>query len=283
MLTNSRTSSFRRLRHLRPLRRKIVGVSACETTAITAHPHVSTLIVRAGYRRIAGGKREIQEAGAFLIVIGAISAFAPLIAPVVCIAAILGFFAHLKRRATRRANEFSYDYPSLLMATASGVKAGMTPLTALRRAALLLPEQCVAKEELQRLFASIEKGESLSKAVGEFGKSVEIPELPLFRSAFMLAAECGGRFSPTLERLALVVRDRTSLVQSARVSTASMRMTANFLLSVAPAITLITAARTPDYFTTLLSHPVAFSCAALGGTLILGGYITLLKMSAFQP
>lgn len=191
--------------------------------------------------------------------------------------------SYLKTRAKTRAQDFLSDYPTVLLATASSIKVGLTPANALERATRLLPSSSLVRREVERLIAELRRGDTRNEAVKHFGVDIDLPDLDLFRAAFLLVLENGGRFAPTLERLAAVSKDRAVLIGSARVSTATMRMTANFLLCAAPCIVSLIAARTPDFWDLFLHHPIANKVASAGIVIILGSYALLRRMSDFRP
>ena len=184
---------------------------------------------------------------------------------------------------SREAALFLADYPTTLMAMASSMKAGLTPLMALERAVKLLDADNELRREVQRMTGALRRGVPRETAVNHFAERITAPELELFRSAFLLVLANGGRFTPTLERLALVSRERCSLIQSAGVSTQSMRMTANILLVVAPLLVAIVSLGSADYWQILSEHPAAKMLAAGGAAMIAAGYLALRGMSNFKP
>lgn len=186
-------------------------------------------------------------------------------------------------RAQKRAAAFAGDYPTVLLATASSIKIGLTPFLALERSIRLLPKESLMRLEVEKLLALLRQGESKEFALGRFAADITLPDLPLFRSAFLLVMENGGKFAPTLHRLATVSKDRAVLISSARVSTATMRMTANILLFIAPVLVMILAARMDNYWTLFREHPVANAVASTGIVIISMSYLMLRRMSAFKP
>ncbi len=189
----------------------------------------------------------------------------------------------LEARVTARAGKFSRDYPSVLLAAASSIKAGMTATAALERAVVLLPGDSLVRREVEQLLAALHRGERKESALQRFGRSIRQADLELFREAFALALENGGRFAPTLERLARVCRDREVLIRSAEVCTATMRMTANVLLAVSPLIVLMISVRTNGYWELFFQHPTANFIASLGIAVIICSYALLRRMSSFKP
>lgn len=190
---------------------------------------------------------------------------------------------YLFSKVDKRAMEFSKDYPSVLLATATSIKAGMTPLVALERAIKLLPSSSFCKEETIKLMKALDSGVDKKKAISQYGVSVDLPEISLFRTAFLLVMEHGGPFIPTLERLAEVTRERMNLISSSKVSTASMKMTANVLLSIIPIVLVFLSVGNKDYWNIISENPLANSVATFGVILIILGYIILRRMSVFKP
>lgn len=189
----------------------------------------------------------------------------------------------LERRITERAAEFAADYPSVILATAASMKAGMNVYAALERSVQLLPTKSLVRQEVESLLAKLREGVRPEVAIESFGDTIRQPELSLFRTGFLLVIEHGGRFAPTLERLAKVTRERSLLIQAAGVSTTTMRMTANALLVIAPLIVLMIAVRTQNFWDIILHNPLANLLAASGVVVIGSSYAVLYKMSSFKP
>lgn len=189
----------------------------------------------------------------------------------------------VSNKINKRALLFAEDFPSVLLATSASIRAGMTPLSALERAVELLPQSSLCKQETLKLMKSLEEAESKESALTHYAETIKLPEVELFRKAFLLVLENGGRFSPTLHRLARVTRDRTTLVSAAQVSTASMRMTGTVLLCVVPIILGILSGSHKDYFQIMLTNQMANNIATGGIVVITLGQIILRRMSAFKP
>lgn len=201
------------------------------------------------------------------------------LSPLVALVAGFAPVLWLDRRATTRAFNFSSSFPSVLLAAASSMKAGFTPVHALQRGSQLLCKSDPVRLEIDRMLLALQSGISRDHAVREFANTIRQPDLDLFRAAFLLTLEHGGRFSSTLQRLAAVTTDRLNLMQAARVSTTNMRMTANVLLLLSPLIVAAVALRTDDFLKVITTHPTANTLAGIGLLLILGGYGTLRRMS----
>lgn len=207
----------------------------------------------------------------------------PYFIPIFFLCGITLPFAWVDGRARSRAEVFAEDYPTVLLATASSIKAGMTPYLALERSVRLLPANSLVRTEVERLISALRRGITKELAVKEFAADIRQSDLDLFRSAFLLVLENGGRFAPTLERLAMVSKDRSTLISSARVTTTTMRMTANVLVAVAPFLLFVVAGRTPDFWNLFLNHPMANTVASAGIVIITVSYAVLHRMSNFKP
>lgn len=188
-----------------------------------------------------------------------------------------------RRRVIAEQKEFISEYPAVLLATASNLKAGLSVYSALERAIQLLDEDSRIKVEIRSLLEKVSRGVPKEVAVSEFAEGIDLPELRLFKRAFILVLVHGGKFSRTLERLSEVCRDRDSLVKSANVSTASMRMTANVLLAIAPLLMLILSFRTKGFWTILFENSIASGLGVVGASIIIGAFFILRKLSDFKP
>lgn len=192
-------------------------------------------------------------------------------------------YAYISKKSDEQALDFLEDYPSVLMATASSVRAGLTPTEALARACKLLPERSLCRKETTKLLKKLHSGVSKRQALAEYGADIRLPILDLFRAAFLMVLESGGRFAPSLVRLAELASDTSILMKEARVATTSMRMTGTILLLVIPVILVILSVRNDDYWTTFFSHPVAHTSASVGLFVITLGTVILRMMSNFKP
>ncbi len=188
-----------------------------------------------------------------------------------------------KREAIKRANMFAEEYPSVLLAMASNMKAGLTVYASLERSIMLLSENSIVRKEVKLFLENVSRGVSTERAVANFGKNIDLKELELFRRAFSLVVVHGGRFSRTLERLAQVCRDRENLIKSSKVSTASMRMTSNVLLVVAPGLIFVLSLRNKDFWNTFFNNSTAFTLGVIGLLTIVVSVASLRKMSDFKP
>lgn len=193
------------------------------------------------------------------------------------------FLGHTISRIKKRDRMFAQDFPSVLMATASSVKVGLTPFDALSRSVRLLPVKSLVRSEVELLMNSLSQGVDFDTAVNSFGLKFSLPELALFRRNLLLVLRHGGRFAPSLERLARVTRDRLALISQAQVSTTTMRMTAVILLAMAPVFLFILSFRDETFWIVMTQDSRAYTMGSIGGSVILLSIIALRRMSDFKP
>ncbi|HMO18329.1 MAG TPA: type II secretion system F family protein [Oligoflexia bacterium] len=281
--TRGRRSGIERLRTLRDKYSSEVVVKEDLLTEDHFYvPYFSLLAERAGYG--SGGLRILFSC--FILSLLGIG-LSYLIHPALIIVILpLCFYLpiYFAEKASRmRSQLFSEEYPTLLLATASNMKAGLTVYAALDRAVWLLPPDSEVKAEVGRFLEQVGRGVPKEIAVRDFARTIVLPELELFRRAFELVLSHGGKFSRTLERLAEVCRERESLIKSSRVSTASMRMTANVLLGATPIIIGMLSLRNKDYWEILFTNRNASMLGVVGVVIIVSSYLVLRRMSDFKP
>ena len=241
---------------------------------------LNRLLFYAGIRLASGHFFALVGVGSALT-FGVLQLFLPLSLSLGIAGLVLYFpLVLLQRRVTRRALSFMSDFPTVVLAMATNLKAGLEPYAALRRAVQFFPDNTIVRQEVDSFFARIERGVQRDEALAEFAIRIQLPELCLFRQGLSLVLENGGRFAATLERIARVSRDRAELLQRAQVSTATMRMTAYTLLFVAPVVLSIVAHRTNNFWQIIAHHPVAHTLAMTGVFLIVGSFLVLRRLSA---
>lgn len=188
-----------------------------------------------------------------------------------------------RRRMQRDEDRFSADFPTALFATASALRAGLSLHDSLYRAVALLPADSGVRLEIEQLLARLRTAMPRDAAISAFGARAGICEAEPFKIAVAIALEHGGRFGDTLQRLACVSSDRRALVEAAKVSTASMRMTAHVLLSLTPVLLALQYARSSSGLNAVLDNPVSLAMAVTGSVMIAGGYLGLCHLGNFRP
>ncbi|MCC6952520.1 MAG: type II secretion system F family protein [Deltaproteobacteria bacterium] len=191
------------------------------------------------------------------------------------------FALHRRHRAATAT--FLEDLPAVLLATAASMRVGLAAYPALSRSAHALPSHSPVREEIEQLLSHLSSGVRPERALALFGARFSSPDLPLFRSALALVAEHGGPLAPTLHRLAVITRDRMTLIRQARSITALTRMTSSIIVMLCPVLLCSLSFRSDDFWATAVTEPVARACTISGLVVIAIGHATVLRMSAFRP
>lgn len=186
------------------------------------------------------------------------------------------------KRQQKAQTQYAIDLPTLFLAMSAHLRIGMTAYNALERACRMLPAESPIREDVAEFIKAVHSGEPATTAIQHFGRSISLADIELFRQAFLLVVEHGGQFTPTLERLATIGRERALLAKALTARTAGMRLTANVLLGMTPLLLLLLSARVEGYWLTLRTHPVASSVGAAGLLCILAGYGILRSMGTLR-
>lgn len=182
-------------------------------------------------------------------------------------------------RLKKRTESFERDYPALLLSLASGVRTGLDPFVALCKCGELFSCDSEMKHELERLRKVIDSGATEERAIQEFASSLPHPDLPLFRSAFMLARKEGSSLAETLQRLARVTRQRQSFRRKIRSAIAMQKLSAIGISLCAIVIGLIQGVTNPDAFRAAWQNPIGSRALIAGLALVTLGLGWMLSLA----
>jgi Flp pilus assembly protein TadB len=192
---------------------------------------------------------------------------------------LLSEFMLLKRKVFNRAENFERDYPALLVALASSVRTGLDPLVALTQSEQLFSPQSQMGKELHSLRLCIERGDSEEDALASFGRSIAHPDIPLFRTAFILSRRQGASLGECMHRLARVTRQRQSFRRKVRSAVAMQKLSAVGIGGCAIVIGIIQMISNPTSISAAWHDPVGQRLLALGCGLILAGLGWMMNMA----
>jgi Flp pilus assembly protein TadB len=188
-------------------------------------------------------------------------------------------------RPARSSGEFSVvegferDYPAFLVALAASIRTGLDPLSAMLGLKDLFPTTTILGAQLARTAALIESGATEERAIAGFGEEVSHPDLPLFRSAFLLARREGSSLGDCLERLASVTRARQSFRRKTRAAVAMQRLSAFGIGGCAVLIGVMQAVANLDALVAAVNHPVGFRLLCIGFGLVVFGLGWMLRLT----
>lgn len=188
-------------------------------------------------------------------------------------------YLRLEQLAAQRRLRFEQDYPALLLALRSSVRAGLDPLIALMNARELFLEDSVVQQELCRLMSDMESGSSEEEALARFGSSLRFPDLELFQIAFMLARREGASLGDCLERLAKVTRQRQSFRRKVQAAVAMQRLSAYGILGCVGFMLVVQLVAQPGLLKTAWGHAIGHRVLLLAGVAMFVGFVWILKLA----
>lgn len=135
------------------------------------------------------------------------------------------FFAAGCLRNARKLMIFENDFVSFLLSLRSSIRIGKDPLQAIvdlsKDFSGTLLGECLGDFE-----EKISAGQSETQAISRFCENVDHPELPLFKSAYLLARNEGAPLALYLQRLVVVIRQRQAARRKKRSAVAMQRLSA---------------------------------------------------------
>ncbi len=187
-----------------------------------------------------------------------------------------------KHRSTSRFSAiegFERDYPAFLIALAASIRTGLDPLSAMVGLKDLFPATSSLGRELVTVASVIEAGDTEDAAIAAFGAEIAHPDLPLFRSAFLLARREGSSLGDCLERLASVTRARQSFRRKTKAAVAMQRLSAFGIAACAVLIGIMQATANFEAMKLAFSHPVGSRLLVVGALLVALGLSWMLHIT----
>ncbi|MGI6680747.1 MAG: type II secretion system F family protein [Bdellovibrionota bacterium] len=177
----------------------------------------------------------------------------------------------LDRAINKRFEAFDKDYPTFLQSVVSLLKSGMNILSAIESASDGLEPSSLLRQEVGIMLERLRMGTGEEKAIGNFGASINHPEIELFIQAIILGKSLGGALSNTLDRLSEQVRKRQYFRNSAQAAIVQQKGSLWVILIILTSILVIIGKQAPDLFEAALAsnHGRMVLEVAIGA--ILGG------------
>jgi len=138
--------------------------------------------------------------------------------------------AYIRRRAARLSALFEVQLIDALDLAARSLQAGHPPLSAFHIISdNIAPPVGVFFADICQQHAL---GLSLEDAIRKSAAACSNPDVDVFASSIAIQRRSGGNLAPTIERLALVIRDRAKLTRRVRVLTAQTQFSKWVLLAL---------------------------------------------------
>ncbi len=184
----------------------------------------------------------------------------------------------------RRSNDslFERDYPIFLISLSSSIKCGLDPLTAMIQSKDLFERNTPIFKEIEKVHQQLSTGVSESEAVLDFGSELKIPDLALFKDAFLLSRQQGASLSHCLHRIARVVRTRQSFRRKTKAAIAMQKLSG---VGIVIAVGVIFIIQTTTAYQTLLNawqDPIGMKLLFLAATFVISGMVGMLRIGSSE-
>ena len=179
-------------------------------------------------------------------------------------------------KAGRQRREFETQLPDNLQVVASAMRAGQSFVGAVAVAVQDAAEPF--KRELQRAVTDERLGVSLDEAIGRVADRMRSEELAYVGLVAALQRNTGGNTAEVLDRITETIRARAELSRLVRTLTAQGRLGGGVVTALPLMAGLFFAVTQPDYFDPLTSSSGGMTLLALGGAMLVAGWLVIRKI-----
>lgn len=174
-------------------------------------------------------------------------------------------YIYVRRRRTKRRQEFESLLPETIDMIANALKSGFSLESSLSMVSREIPDPVGI--EFAIAFEEQNLGVGLTDALSNMEKRVESEDLGLFTTALAIQKKTGGNLVEILEKIGGTIRERFQLKRQVRVYTAQGRLS-GFVLVLLPIVTaVVLLGINPEYLKVLLVERA--------GNFLLGGAIIM--------
>jgi Flp pilus assembly protein TadB len=154
--------------------------------------------------------------------------------------------------------------PQVLDMLARGTRAGQST----EQAMSLVAEEAggILGKEFQRCVQELQMGRSMDRVLMSLSSRVRIVDIRILTTTLIVQRRSGGHLSETLERMAMVVRDRLTAARQMKASTGAGRMSTMIVAGIAPLATIAISMLHREHFRLLFED-------SLGRVLLVTGII----------
>jgi tight adherence protein B len=160
---------------------------------------------------------------------------------------ILGY---LKKR---REKNFLKALPDAVDVIVRGIKAGLPLFESIKVVAADAPEPL--KSEFIAIIETQAIGMPLGEACSRLFDRMPLPEANFFGIVIAIQQKSGGNLSEALGNLSKVLRDRKKMAEKIQAMSMEAKASAAIIGSLPPIVMLLVYLSTPDYISTLWTHP----------------------------
>ena len=166
-------------------------------------------------------------------------------------AAIPFFYVSIKRQ--RRLNKMMDQLPEAFDLMARIIRAGQTMAQSIQAVADEFDAPLAA--EFAYCYEQQNLGLSPEASLRDLARRTGLLEIKIFVLALLVQQQAGGNLAELLDKLSIVIRERSRIRGKIRVLTAEGRFQAIVLLGLPPAMLLVLLFFNPEYARVLFKHP----------------------------
>lgn len=194
-----------------------------------------------------------------------------------------GFFVpylYVKSRTTHRKNMFRLQLPEALDFIARSLRAGNPLSAAIKQVSVEMPDPI--STEFGITFDELNFGLELDFSLHGLYERTQSEEVRYFVTAVILQKETGGNLAEVLNRIAVIIRSRSSTKKEIGILSAEMKLSANVLLFLPFLVAGAVSIMSPGYLSPLLETREGLFVVAGQVFLMAMGYFILKRMVNFH-
>lgn len=186
----------------------------------------------------------------------------------------------VKHKRNQRTDLLKKQLPEALDYIARSLRAGNPFSATIKQVSVEMPEPISV--EFGITFDEINFGLDLNHALHGLHERTQIEEVRYFVAAVLLQRDTGGNLGEVLNRIAAIIRSRSSTKQEIKILSAEMKQSANVLLCLPFFVAAAIWFMNPKYFLPLIQHEAGWYVIGAQGFLMLCGYLIVQKLVSFR-
>lgn len=187
-------------------------------------------------------------------------------------------YVSMKRK--ERLAKFTVQLPDTLDYIARSLRAGNPFSASLKGVANEMPDPIGT--EFGITFDEMNYGLELEDALHHLGKRSGSEEMNMFITAVLIQRTTGGNLADVLNRIAAVMRSRSTVMRDVAILSAEMRVSAYILIALPIFVAAVISILNPDYLSVLIDNPVGQIVILIQLVLMVIGYLIMRRMINFH-
>jgi tight adherence protein B len=182
----------------------------------------------------------------------------------------------LRMRRQKRILAFNAVLPDCIETCARSLRAGHSIVSAID----IVAEQSAepAREEFREVFKKQNYGLPLRDALEQMVERMPSPDLRVLITGILVQKDTGGNLAEIMDRIAIVIRDRTRIAGDVRTHTAQGRLTGWILILLPVLMLLVLNLVNPGYSRVLFTDPTGKEMLYVGILLLVLGGVLINKI-----